>query len=136
MPGIFVGLRGPIFGAAAALAVRRAGGDIISDLVAFGEREVKLQLVPGHGLITGHYRRSINGEVKSSSQGLIHDSGVIYGPWLEGVGRRNKTSRFKGYQMFRKARQKLRAKQGAIAGARMVRLAKDLGGAGVAGRFL
>lgn len=29
--------------------------------------------------------------------------GLVYGPWLEGVGSRNKTTRFKGYFNLRKA---------------------------------
>ena len=29
--------------------------------------------------------------------------GAVYGPWLEGVGSRNRTTRFKGYWAFRKA---------------------------------
>lgn len=29
--------------------------------------------------------------------------GAVYGPWLEGVGSRNQTTRFKGYWAFRKA---------------------------------
>lgn len=38
---------------------------------------------------------------------VVHDSGVIYGPWLEGTGSRNRTTRFKGYASFRKAAQRL-----------------------------
>lgn len=30
-------------------------------------------------------------------------AGPVYGPWLEGVGSRNATTRFKGYWAFRKA---------------------------------
>ncbi len=30
-------------------------------------------------------------------------SGPVYGPWLEGVGSRNRTTRFKGYHAFRRA---------------------------------
>lgn len=37
----------------------------------------------------------------------IHDNRVVYGPWLEGVSRRNQTSRFKGYHVFRTVRQRL-----------------------------
>lgn len=37
--------------------------------------------------------------------GVIHDRGIVYGPWLEGVGSRNARSRFKGYHMFRRTRQ-------------------------------
>lgn len=32
---------------------------------------------------------------------LIHDSQVIYGPWLEGISERNESTRFKGYATFR-----------------------------------
>lgn len=40
----------------------------------------------------------------------VDDSGVIYGPWLEGVGSRNApVTRFKGYSMFRRATQYLNA---------------------------
>jgi hypothetical protein len=31
----------------------------------------------------------------------------VYGPWLEGVGSRNNTTRFKGYHAFRNAAQAL-----------------------------
>jgi len=56
---------------------------------------------------TGNYRRNVHGEVRSyfflrqQSFGRIHDSGVVYGPWLEGTSRRNNTTRFKGYRSFR-----------------------------------
>lgn len=44
----------------------------------------------------------------------ITDSGVIYGPWLEGVGSRNKTTRFKGYFTFRKVTSRLQQKKGYV----------------------
>ena len=34
-------------------------------------------------------------------------AGPVYGPWLEGVGSRNNTTRFKGYHAFREAAQAL-----------------------------
>tara|TARA_Y100000310_G_scaffold50965_1_gene47026 strand:- start:2512 stop:2961 length:450 start_codon:yes stop_codon:yes gene_type:complete len=52
----------------------------------------------------GHYLRNIHGEVKPS-YGRIHDSGVEYGPWLEGTSSRNATTRFKGYHVWRKTKQ-------------------------------
>lgn len=45
---------------------------------------------------------------------VAHDRGVIYGPWLEGTGSRNKTTRFKGYAAFRKAAQMVDRMAGAI----------------------
>lgn len=37
----------------------------------------------------------------------VQDGGVVYGPWLEGVGSRNRTTRFKGYFTFRTVTQEM-----------------------------
>jgi hypothetical protein len=34
---------------------------------------------------------------------VVHDRGIVYGPWLEGTSSRNHTTRFKGYASFRRA---------------------------------
>lgn len=49
---------------------------------------------------TGYYRSRITASNAADSI-VVSDSGVIYGAWLEGVGSRNKTTRFKGYSTFR-----------------------------------
>lgn len=36
---------------------------------------------------------------------VVDDRGVVYGPWLEGVGSRNGATRFRGYHAFRNATQ-------------------------------
>jgi hypothetical protein len=36
---------------------------------------------------------------------VVHDRGIVYGPWLEGTSRRNQSTRFKGYAAFRRARE-------------------------------
>lgn len=47
---------------------------------------------------------------------VVHDQGVIYGPWLEGVGSRNfPTTRFRGYSHWRRVRQALDRKATGIA---------------------
>lgn len=38
---------------------------------------------------------------------IVDDGGVIYGPWIEGLGSRNRTSRFKGYATYRRVTQAL-----------------------------
>lgn len=45
----------------------------------------------------------------------LTDSGVVYGGWLEGVDRRNKTTRFKGYHTFRLIKQQLNVDKAHIA---------------------
>jgi len=36
---------------------------------------------------------------------VVHDRGIIYGPWLEGTSSRNQTTRFKGYAAARRSTQ-------------------------------
>lgn len=45
---------------------------------------------------------------------MIWDQRLIYGPWLEGTGSRNRTSRFKGYGIWRAAASKISARAVAI----------------------
>lgn len=104
---VSVSLHGPLLSGTAAAALTEIAHNAINELVDEGEKRVALQLYPGHGLRSGHYRRSIHGDMLSSLHGRVHDSGVVYGPWLEGVSTRNQRSRFKGYAMFRNAYQQL-----------------------------
>ncbi len=96
---------GPLFDKDIRGIVRSELRDLVGELLAEGERTAKLNLYPGHGVITGHYRRSIHGDMTGSMNGIVHDSKVIYGPWLEWGS--NTGGRFKGYHSFRLARQKM-----------------------------
>lgn len=51
---------------------------------------------------TGWYKSHITPKLMGPFW-VIQDSGVPYGPWLAGTGSRNRTSRFKGYQHWRRA---------------------------------
>ena len=55
---------------------------------------------------TGYYQSRVR-VTRSPHGSSVNDDGVVYGPWLEGVGERNKSTRFKGYASFRRARQQL-----------------------------
>lgn len=55
---------------------------------------------------TPYYETQVTAEPRGE-EFVIHDRGIIYGPWLEGVGSRNKTTRFKGYSALRRAYQDL-----------------------------
>lgn len=85
---------------------RDAVRDVTQDLVERAESMVKAQLYTGHGLISGHLRRSIAGEMKGPLSGVVATK-VVYGAWIEGVSTRNEKTRFKGYAMFRKSAQAL-----------------------------
>lgn len=59
---------------------------------------------------TGFYESRIKKE-RQSENWVITDSGVIYGPWLEGTSSRNQISRFKGYRTFQITRRELDQKK-------------------------
>lgn len=59
---------------------------------------------------TPYYETQITVDRSSAEQRTVHDQGVIYGPWLEGVSSRNFSTRFKGYHSFRRAALALQAK--------------------------
>lgn len=50
---------------------------------------------------TGYYQSRIRVNRAVGDRDLITDSRVVYGPWLEGISNRNRTTRFKGYHIFR-----------------------------------
>ena len=67
--------------------------------------------------IPGLYVSDIHTDRASVDLNLVHDTPVVYGPWLEGVGSQNATTRFKGYHTFRKIAQQLDVEAGGIANA-------------------
>lgn len=55
---------------------------------------------------TGYYESKITIRTGQTYRG-VWDSNVIYGGWLEGLSSRNKSTRFKGYHVFREIQQQL-----------------------------
>lgn len=53
--------------------------------------------------------------MSSEPDPVVWDGGIIYGPWLEGVSSRNKTTRFKGYRTYRRMSQELNRRATRIA---------------------
>lgn len=94
---------GPLFNGAAARAARDFAEDWEEEVGEFALSVVRRIHTASFKNPTGYYESHVR---LSSDNGdpVIHDGGVIaYGPWLEGVGSRNSTTRFKGYHAFRKA---------------------------------
>jgi hypothetical protein len=82
---------------------------------------------------TGEWARSVKSRVAAAIGELkayeVHDSGIVYGPWLEGVGSRNApVTRFAGYSMFRKVAQQIERKAPDMLLPEINKLTKDLGG--------
>ncbi len=64
---------------------------------------------------SGYYESKIDTRPIGEGRYEVHDTGVIYGPWLEGVGSRNSPDTFPGYHTFRLAHEQLDAEAGEIA---------------------
>lgn len=105
---------GPVFDGRAA----RAGADFAEEagreIAQAAVNEVQNRLGQVLKNPTGAYQASIVTD-QASSDNVVTDGGVIYGPWLEGVSSRNTKSRFKGYATFRKTAQWLQGRATGIA---------------------
>jgi hypothetical protein len=55
---------------------------------------------------TGRYERAVR-STRIADGTKIHDGGIVYGAWLEGVGSRNSQTSFRGYRQFRDTRTKI-----------------------------
>jgi hypothetical protein len=103
------GLAGPMLAVALDAALEE-----VADYTKF---EVNMELDTVLKNPTGYYESQIRSERVSAEAFSVNDSGVIYGPWLEGVGSRNATTSFKGYATFRRVRNRMAQKSEAIIGA-------------------
>jgi hypothetical protein len=105
---------GPIFDGRAQAAVTAYCHDAEQEVARDGVNMVRREL--GHVLKhpTGYYESHIQTE-RAHGGVAVTDGDVIYGPWLEGVGSRNRTTRFKGYFTFRKVSQEVERKAGSTA---------------------
>jgi hypothetical protein len=99
---------GPLFDGRAANAVARYVDDARDTIAARGEELVlaDLGMVLRHP--TGYYESQIKSERVTADTDRVSDGGVVYGPWLEGVGSRNSpVTRFAGYGHWRRTKETL-----------------------------
>ncbi|MDQ7910257.1 hypothetical protein RB614_37765 [Phytohabitans sp. ZYX-F-186] len=109
MIGGYSTMQGPLFDRRAGEAVRsflleseREVAEEGVDLVRYvgGKSFRYLSSVP-----TGNFARGV--QASRTFGGWTVRDDVIYGPWLEGVSKRNAATRFKGYALYRRAAQLL-----------------------------
>lgn len=122
-----VDLKGPLFSTEAGRAVKRALNKVIIDVAKAGVTELKAELSPGHGVASGAFRRG----VKRRKRGLsarVYASNTMIARWLQGNQKRNRTTRFKGYQIFDHAAARTDRTAGEQARQVAAQLVRELGG--------
>lgn len=98
-------MRHPILDGRAQRAAAEYCDDVQREIAAHAKREVDRRLVQVLRHPTGYYQSHITLERGAGDAWVVHDNGVIYGPWLEGVGSRNSpVTRFPGYATFRRTK--------------------------------
>jgi hypothetical protein len=94
---------GPVFDGRAQAAVSAFLREAVEEVSRTGKNMVLARLGAVLRDPTPYYETRIRYEMAGAYLGRINDgpSTFIYGPWLEGTGSRNATTRFKGYHTFR-----------------------------------
>lgn len=100
--------RGPLFDGRAEKAAADAAMDIEKSVATLGASMIRSVMDRTFRRQTPYYRLK-NVATPTYPGWKIHDQKVIYGYWLEGISRKNKTSRFKGYAIYRRTVGKIRA---------------------------
>lgn len=123
---------GPLFDGRAARAAQEWAEKTSQ---ALGDEGVKmLRQVPMNksGRATGAFQEKVQAVRRSPSEVRIagpQERGVVWASWLEGVSKRNQSTGFKGYRLFRKTRQALDEKATEIGQRELEKLLPEMGGA-------
>lgn len=116
--GMTVELKGKLFDISADKRLLDAMNQGITRMALVTEQRVKKPMVKGNGVLTGHLRRSVSGELVGDLKAQV-DAGsarqganVVYASWVEGTSTRNRPKPgFPGYHMFRDAFKRLEAEE-------------------------
>lgn len=116
MGGVSVDPRGPLFDFDAEKKVAEAANDAEKKVATVGASMIRARMAAVFRVETPFYRFA-NVAKKEPPGWIIWDQDkTLYGFWLEGVGSRNKTTRFKGYFTYRRITKELQARASTIAG--------------------
>ena len=108
-------VRGPVFDGRADAEADAFMVAAVREVAREGERLVGLELIRVLRNPSGYYESHIRTDEIGYARRRVNDDNVIYGPWLEGTGSRNKTTRFRGYSTFRRMGQQLDREAAGIA---------------------
>lgn len=117
--GASIHIRGPLFDGVAKRDLALAVQAVTKEVADYALFQWQLNLEGSLQNPTGRYQSQLNVARRDLITMSVNDgwpgSGLVYGPWLEGVGSRNKTTRFKGYFALRRAANSVAQKASAIA---------------------
>ncbi len=115
---IHVTAKGPMFDGVAERDLKVAIEAVQKEVASYAEYQWQQNMNDSFQNPTGAYQSHVN-ILKREADLVVNDgypgSGLLYGPWLEGVGSRNQTTRFKGYFSLRRAANSVAQKATAIA---------------------
>ena len=114
-------------GAAARSMVQAGINEMVHDVAAQAEAEWHDGLDVHIRNPTPYYETQINVDQRGE-RASVNDRGVVYGPWLEGTGSRNATTRFKGYAQARAATQRVESRVVDLCANALARLVRRLNG--------
>jgi hypothetical protein len=96
-----VTVKGPLFDGRLERGIAQGLEDGLDQVAKDGVNLVRQRLAGVLRHPTGRYESVIQTDRAGASR-VITDGGIVYGPWLEGVSTRNRTTRFAGYATFRR----------------------------------
>lgn len=110
-----VTLSGPFFTSFRRNAIMRGFlTEAVATVSEMTDAELKVQMDAKFKHPTGYFASRVLMTPTSDYRRVIDDP-VIYGPWLEGTSRRNRSNRFKGYKIWKRTRQLMRKQATPIA---------------------
>lgn len=112
---VTIDFRGPLFDRRAEAAVADFQEEAVEEIANQGYADIHFELDRVLRNPTTAYENRIQVERAVGDGWLVHDDNSLYGPWLEGVSERNRSTRFKGYHHWRRISQALQDKAPQIA---------------------
>lgn len=97
---------GPLFDSRAQRYANEWADDVEQEIAQEAHRRLIGEFHTRFRHPTGYYESHVRAQ-PSGSRWQVTDGGVVYGPWLEGTGSRNASTRFKGYWNWRRVGQSI-----------------------------
>lgn len=101
-----VKVSGPLFNGTASQAMKDYAEAVNVKLAREVKDEIVTDLNTAFKHSTGHYISKVK-VTDNKGSATVDDSGIVYGPWLEGISSKNATTKFAGYHVFERVARKM-----------------------------